>query len=250
MSTKQKPLNKVDEEWNRENAEILQGMFGFSMNQVSIPALVMVQSQSAGIPDYRKHIGEIYNTSTGEFMESVELIFVGWNTPRAVLPYPFNPNAKQLCASRDSVAPYRQYIGYDITAKSEWDEQTFTVPELCTDCPLFESSLCTQMFRYFGFTVHNGQVFTMRLKRSAMDAAKALNFDLSQLAQRGQFMSFVMSTAEKSSEQGGSYFVPVFTVGNDASAYLRDAYQKHQALADRIKQLSEQRPELTSGEIE
>lgn len=244
-----KNLNQVDKEWNEENAEILRGMFGFAMSQVSIPALVIVQSQSAGIPDYRKHIGEIYNTVTGEFHESVELVLVGWNTPRAVLPYPFDPNAPQLCASLDGIAPYPKYVGYEIKASSDWDEQKFIVPESCADCPLHESPLCTQMFRYFGITVHDGQIFTMRLKRSAMDAAKKLNFQLSQLAQRGMFRSFVMTTEEKPSQQGGAYFVPVFTVGDDASEYLQDAYQKNQLLENRIKRLAEQ-PALESGEAD
>lgn len=234
------PLNEVDKEWNEENAQILQGMFGFGMNQVTIPSLVIVQSQSAGIPDYRKHIGEIYNTVTGEFHEQVELVFVGWNTPRAVLPYPFSPHAPQLCASLDGNAPYSKYIGREVIATSEYDEVKFVVPELCVDCPLFESPLCTGMFRYFGITTHNSQVFTMRLKRSAMDAAKVLNFQLSELAKRGQFRSFVMSADEKSSTQGGSYFVPSFSVGNDASDYLKDAYEKNQLLENRIKRLSEQ----------
>lgn len=253
MSTKGKkqdgsynPLNEVDAEWNEEAAQLLGGMFGFEMNQQAIPSLVIVQGISTEIPGYRQHIGEIYNTVTGEFHEELEILIVGMNTPRAVLPYPFDRNKPQLCASVDGIRPYAKYVGQEITAASDYDEQTFVIPEECDQCPLFESPLCTRMFRYFGLTPHNNVVFTYRAKRSAMDAAKKLNFWLNQLAQRARFMTFTMTTVEKPSPNGGSYFVPEFAPKNDATDYLKSAFEMNKALEDRIKRVSQ--AQLESGE--
>lgn len=242
--TDKQGLNQVDAEWNEENAQILQGMFGFSIGEQAIPALTIVQDKS-NIPGYRGHVGEIYNTVTHEFYQKIEVLIVGMNTPRAVFPFPYSNGSSQLCSSVDGIVPYAKYVGSKITASSAFDEQTIVIPEACEDCPLFDSPLCTRMFRYFGLTVHDMQVMTFRLKKSAMPAAKELNYWLNQLAQRAQFRTFYFSARETNSG-GNSFFVPVFEVGRDATNMLKEAYNMNRLLEDRIRQVSQQ--QLTGGE--
>lgn len=228
-------LNAVDAEWKNED----ESMFGFAIQQVAIPSLVIVQPTSGRIPDKNKHIGQIYNTVTGGFFDSVELAFVGFNTPRAVLPYPFDVNAPQLCASPDSVRPYPKYVGRDIHAASGFDDLEGVIPEMCDGCPFNEAGLCTVMFRYFGYQMENGYPFTMRFKRTAMDAAKKLNFWLMQNEKGKQYTTFIMTTEERPTPQGSTFFVPAFQIGRDAREWLSNARTLHRALEDRIRRATE-----------
>lgn len=226
---KRQHLNKVDEEWAGED----ESMFGFSLPQMAIPSLVIVQAGSR-MPDKKNHIGEIYNTVTREFYKKAELAFVGWNTPRAVLPFPYNASSPQLCASPNGVEPYRKYIGQEIHAKNAFEELEATIPETCEDCP-FAVGLCTQMFRYFGLQLDNGFPFTMRLKRTGMEAARTLNFWLATNERQKNYTTFFMSTEEAYDHDGNPFYKPVFTVGNDASKLLGDAQNLHRALSDRVR---------------
>lgn len=237
------PLNEVDAEWQAEAASL----FSFDVQQQAIPALVIVQPSSSGIPNAKKHMGQIYNTVTGEFYDQIELVFVGNNTPRAVLPFPFVRQAPQLCSSMDGERPYDKYIGTEITAKNNYGEETIVVPETCEECPLNDNPLCTKMFQYFGITPSDGLPFTMRLKKTGMEAAKKLNFWLNTLSQRGQFKSFIMTTEERSS-QAGDFYVPVFTVGSDASEMLQSAISLNRALAERVN--SAKRRQLSTGDFQ
>lgn len=242
MSPKRKnnpePLNAVDEEWHNEDVSL----FGFSTRDIALPTLVIVQPLSR-MPEAKKHTGQIYNTVLGEFSDEVELAFIGWNTPRAVLPFPFNVASKQLCASMDSSVPYDKYIGTTIKAKNAYDEMTVTIPETCGDCPLSETSLCTQMFRYFGIQVRDwndsnqNYPFSMRFKRTALTPARQLNFWLAQNERQRVYTTFKMTVEEVEGEN--SYFIPHFEVANDASSLFGDAVNLNRELSDRLRRQAE-----------
>lgn len=234
--TPYEPLNAVDQEWKAED----ESMFGFTVSQIAIPSLVIVQPTSGRIPDKNKHIGEIYNTVTREFFRQTELAIVGWNTPRAVLPFPFDVNSPQLCASPDSVNPYPKYIGKTITAESQnIDAFEAEIPEDCGSCPFAENHLCTPMFRYFGKQMENGYPFVMRLKRTAMDGAKQLNFWLYNNEKAHRYMTFVMSTEPRPTQQGSEFYIPKFEIGRDALPLLPEMRKMNHELEDRVKRVSE-----------
>lgn len=232
-------LNAVDDEWRMEDT----ALFDFNMKQVVIPSLVIVQPSSR-MDGKAKHIGEIYNTVTREFFKRTELAIVGWNTPRAVLPYPFNVQARQLCASPDSVRPYEKYIGQEISAANQYDELTANVPENCEDCPFAAGGFCTIMYRYFGIQMENMHPFSMRFKRTGLEGARTLNFWLNDNQQKRQYTTFFMSTEEKETDSG-AYFTPKFEIGNDARALLGDAVALNRALEDRVRRAAQ--AQLTDG---
>jgi len=232
-------LNAVDAEWRAEDT----ALFDFNMKQVVIPSLVIVQPTSR-MEGRAKHEGEIYNTVTREFWKQVELAFVGWNTPRAVLPYPFNVQARQLCASPDSVRPYEKYIGQEITASNQYDELTAEVPENCEDCPIAAGGFCTVMYRYFGLQMENMHPFSMRFKRTGLSGARTLNFWLNDNQQKRVYSTFYMTT-EKTEGDSGTYYTPKFEVGNDASALLGNAVELNRALQDRVRRAAQ--AQLTDG---
>lgn len=235
-------LNKVDEEWKAED----ESMFGFSVQQVAIPSLTIVQPSSR-MGDKNKHLGQIYNTVTREFFNAVELAFVGWNTPRAVLPFPFDATAPQLCASPNSVQPYPKYVGLTIHARRPDDDLEATVPDVCEDCQFSVGGFCTQMFRYFGIQMENGYPFTMRLKRTAMEAARTLNFWLAQNERKHEYKTFIMTTEEVVSDTG-NFYKPMFTVGKDATALLGNARELNRALSDRVKRQAQKQLEAPDEE--
>lgn len=236
------PLNAVDAEWRQEDT----AFFNFGMEDTAIPALVIVQATSTNIPEYKRHIGELYNTVTGTFHESIEVFFVGGNTPRSVLPYPFDRNAPQLCASPDSVAPFARFVGQEITAVSEYAEEDVIIPETCDQCPLFENPLCTQMYRYYGVIVDEQIPFSIRCKRTNREPAKKLNFQLNQLQLRGMFKTFLITTETKVSGGGTEFYIFKFIPHNDAAGFIQQAKELHALLADRVRQNASR--QLESGE--
>lgn len=241
------PLNAVDAEWQADDYRL----FGFTVDQVAIPNLVIVQPTSR-MPDKAKHLGEIYNTLTRQFFKRVEVVFIGHNTPRSVFPFPYDPGAKQLCASPDGIAPFDKYIGREIKARSAYDEVTLTVPETCAECPLYDESLCTKMYRYFGLQLIPGDdpmPFAMRLKKSSMQAAQQLNFMLNLNEVRRRYVSYWFSSEEAEGD-AGSYYVAQFDEANDASPLFGDAVKMNRALTDRIRHAGQAQLRATNDDAE
>jgi len=196
---------------------------GMASSQMARPALIVIQHKSR-LPEAEKHIGEIYNTVTGEYHKEVKVAFVvapsADDVPRSMRAKAYSrngnevydPDAPIVCGSPNGVVPYVNYIG--VKMKDEVGEEFSgeVIPDQCDGCIFNSAWLCKPVYRYYVLQIHtDGRVTpaVMRLKGRQMEAAKKLNTTLAMAEQSGKYWMYIMTTERAQSQN--IVYVPVFT---------------------------------------
>lgn len=194
------------------------------MGDIAIPRLVIAQPTS-NFAGAAEHPGQWFNDVTGEFSPTFRAAIVGIRQQRAVFPEPYTPDEPLLCSSPDGLAPYPEYVGTVVDG--------VTIPEQCQFCPLAEwgetnpqtkkgtPPRCTLMYLYMGLMADSLMPFSMRLKSTALKAAKRLNF----LVQQYHYHAiFEIGTAKGQGSR--SYFIPTITLAGESPEFVKTAAAK------------------------
>ncbi len=194
-------------------------------SDVQIPRLELVQAQS-DMPDANKHLGEWYNTLTGEFQPTVTAILLSLAKGRTAFPRKFARDSKPLCVSDDGVTPRRDYIGKTIL--DDLTKREYTIDGVCDACPLGmfgengETPLCAKSYTYAMIDANTGYPFVVRMQRTGMSVAKQINA-VAKMSGRRRLL--VLTSKHVRSDQG-SYYVPVFSLGGPTpSDLLQEAFK-------------------------
>jgi len=185
---------------------------------ITVPRMVLVQGQSKNLPaDYIKHIGEWYNTITGEYKQTIEGVLLGVTKQRVAFPRDYNADSQALCASDDGLYPRMEFAGAEVI-----DSKTNVVHIIscgCAECPFSKfteteqaasvSPLCSLGYVYAMLDMETGLPFLMRAQRTGIQAARQLNTVAKMM---GRIKSIVIS-AKVTQDDKGTYSVPVFSTG-------------------------------------
>ena len=177
---------------------------------VSLPRLVLVQAQHSDIPNNLQHVGEWYNTVTGEYHTQFSALVIAVAKQRVAFPREFSRDSEPVCGSDDAIQPRAEYLGTTVSDPKlglDW-----VIQGLCAECPLSqfgpngETPFCTFSFNY-AMLGDDGIPFVMRAQRTGIAAARAMNLMVKSVGRR--FMVRLTSKEVKGNE--GTYREPVFS---------------------------------------
>ncbi len=185
------------------------------ISDMAIPRLILAQPTSV-FEGADQNMGKWFNSVTGEFYENLNIVIVRVVIQRAVFPEPYDASLPILCASRDAITPYAEYVNKMIDG--------VTINGGCNECPLAEWTeadpitgkgkppRCTLMYVYTGIEADSGMPFSMRLKGTAMTAARKLNFLYTQFKH-----SQVLQLGSVLGKGAKKYFVPTIGLAKQAT---------------------------------
>jgi len=219
----------LPDEYIVAGADILQ------REDITVPRMVLVQGQSKSLPsDYIKHIGEWYNTITGEYHAQIEGVLLGVTKQRVAFPREYNADSQALCASDNALYPRQEFFG--ATVNDSKSKIVHVIDGACADCPFSKfteneqaesvSPMCSLGYVYAMLDTETGMPFLMRAQRTGIQAARQLNTVAKMM---GRVKSIVIS-AKVTQDDKGTYAVPVFATGqkltldiiNAAAQIVRD----------------------------
>lgn len=186
--------------------ERVEGVENLEREDISIPRLTLVQAQSQKLPDgYEAHLGEWYNTLTGEYAPEVDAILMQLGKGRIAFPDPFAADSAPMCASDDAIMPRDEYIDTVV--------EGVTIGQPCADCPLSkfgtngEKPICSVQYSYAFFDAANGLPFVASAKRTGVVAARQLNSIAKTLGRK----RIIRIASKKVKGDSGTYFEPTFS---------------------------------------
>jgi hypothetical protein len=190
-----------------------------STEDIVLPRLQLVQPTSSSIPDGEKHIGEWYNSVSGEFYKSLQAVVLGARAMRVMFPKQYDPNNAILCSSADAVHPNEEFVGMLINGVN--------IPADCKDCPFSQWTededgkrvrpACDSGYLYAALSVGEKNLpFSLNLRGSGMAEAKRLNFTLMSY---GVTVIIEISSMKKTGNRG-LYYIPQFKVVSRTPADL------------------------------
>lgn len=171
-------------------------------DDMMIPRLVLTQAQSADLPDNDKHLGEWYNTLTGEYAKEAEGAMLGMSKGRVMFPEKFSRDSVTLCASDDALRPREEYRGKDING--------VIIPATCAECPFSKFSddgtppACAKGYQ-FAFIDADSVPYVVRLQRTGTAAAKQLVMIGKTIKRR----RVIRLTSKQVKSDNGAYYEPV-----------------------------------------
>lgn len=195
-----------------ENPHQVEGVETLGREDLSIPTLELVQAQS-DVPDVNQHLGQYYNTLTGEFRDTVSAVMLSLVKGRAAFDRKFSRDSEPVCRSDDGIQPQERYVG---TTVADADLSiTAQIPAYCADCPFSrfgdhgEPPLCAKNFNYAMYDIDNDMPVVIRMQRTGTATAKKLNT----IAKMRGNRNLVMLTTKNVRSDKGNYYEPVYTVG-------------------------------------
>ena len=200
----------------------VQGTDALTREDLQIPHLVIVQAQSAEIPDNLKHIGQLFNNLTGEFYDEVTAVLLSEVKGRAAFDRTFSRDSEPLCASDDAIMPRAEYIGRSLT-DSERDIEHIIDDAGCPSCPFSkfgnngETPLCAKSFTYAMLDAMTHFPFLFRAQRTGMSAAR----QLTRIAKTIGRQKYIKISTREVKSDSGAYFVPVFSTNGDAETEIK-----------------------------
>lgn len=227
-------VNAMPEELIVAGADIL------AREDITVPRLLLVQSQkgkNSPLPaDFIKHVGEYYNTITGEYKQTIEGVLLGVTKQRVAFPRDYDGESNALCASDNGIFPRQEFVGADVTDTKTGVVHVINLNCGCADCPFSKftetedaasvTPLCSLGYVYAMLDLDTGLPFLMRAQRTGIQAARQLNTVAKMM---GRTKSIIIS-GKVTQDEKGTYAVPVFSTGqkltpdiiNAAAALVRD----------------------------
>lgn len=203
--------NELDRVFDGSPTDV-EGVDSLGREDMSIPRLELVQAQS-DVPDADAHLGQWYNTLTGEYKKTVKAVLLSLGMGRAAFPRDFSRDSEPLCASDDGILPRAEFIGTLVT-----DTKLNLTDEIrgeCATCvfsrfgPNGESPLCPKAYVYAMLDVESGLPFVVRMQRSATKAAKQINT----IAKMQGRKKLIVLASKKVTSDTGNYYEPIFMSG-------------------------------------
>ena len=201
---------------------VIPGMETMDRDDMMIPRLVLCQAQSSDLPDNGSHLGEWYNSMTGEYYKSVEGVMLGVSKGRVMFPEKFSRESSILCGSDNAINPRQEYIGTNVNGVD--------IPHDCAACPFSQFSedgappACAKGYQ-FAFVDTNGVPFIVRLQRTGTQSAKQLVM-IGKTIRRSRVIRFASKLVKGDS---GNYYEPVISLADKTSdemlitaAYMSD----------------------------
>lgn len=198
------------------------GMELMDREDMMIPRLVLCQAQSSDLPDNMQHMGQWYNSMTGEYSSTVEGVMLGASKGRVMFPEKFSRESSILCGSDNALTPRDEYRGTNINGTD--------IPAVCADCPFSQFSAdgeppaCAKGYQ-FAFVDTNGVPFIVRLQRTGTAAAKQLVM-IGKTIRRSRVVRF---SSKQVKSDNGAYYEPVISLADKtsdemliAAAYMSD----------------------------
>ena len=186
-----------------------------STADVTLPRLQLVQPTSSSIPEGNLHVGEWWNSVTGQFFKSFQAVIIGARAIRVKFPKVYAPDNAIDCSSPDAIRPAEEFVGKLIGGTN--------IPELCKDCPFSQWTedadedgkpkrvrpACDAGYLYAGIMADEKSMpFSLNLRGSGMAEAKRLNFTLMTYGVR----VIVEIGSQQKSGQRGNYSTPSIKV--------------------------------------
>jgi hypothetical protein len=172
------------------------------------------------------HLGQFYNTLTGEFRQTVRAVLLSLVKGRAAFDRKFSRDSEPVCRSDDGIRPQDKYIGTVVTDTDLGFESQ--IPSLCVDCPFSrfgpngETPLCAKSYNYAMYDIENDMPVVIRMQRSGTATAKKLN---TIAKMRGNRYLIELSSKPVKSDKG-NYFEPVYTMGQPTPPAVLAVCQK------------------------
>ncbi len=191
----------------------VEGVDTLGREDMSIPRLELVQAQS-DVPDADQHLGQWYNTLTGEYKKTVKAVLLSLGMGRAAFPRDFSRDSEPLCASDDGIVARPEYAGAIVT-----DTKLNITAEIqgeCATCifsrfgPNGEAPLCPKAYVYAMLDIESGLPFVVRMQRTATRAAKQINT----IAKMQGRKKLIVLSSKKVQSDTGNYYEPVFMSGD------------------------------------
>jgi len=199
---------------------------------LAMPRLVIAQPTS-NFEGASEHSGQWFNSVTGEYAAELNVVVVRVAIQRALFPEPYSADLPVLCASRDAISPYPEYQGHVI--------EGITIYNKCGECPLQEwgeedpvthkgkPPRCSLMYMYTMIDVDTGLPATVRLKSTALQAAKKLNLLYTQFKH-----TQVIRLGTTPGKGSRKYFIPTIALAKQATPdYIMDGVRALIALGRR-----------------
>lgn len=204
------------EEFVVAGADILQ------REDITVPRIVLVQGQSQSLPaDYIKHVGEWYNTITGEYCQTIEGVLLGVAKQRVNWGRDFSGKNPAICGSDNALYPRQEFFGADVTDSKT--DVVHVIDGACAECPFSKfteteqassvAPLCSLVYVYAMLDMETGLPFLMRAQRTGIQAARQLNT----IAKMLRRIKSIIISAKVTQDDKGTYAVPVFSTGQKLS---------------------------------
>lgn len=190
----------------------VEGVDALGREDMSIPRLELVQAQS-DVPNADEHLGQWYNTLTGEYKKQVKAVLLSLGMGRAAFPRDFSRDSQPLCASDNAILPRGEYIGTVVTDTKQGVRDE--IRGECATCIFSkfgangESPLCAKAYVYAMLDIETGLPFVVRMQRTATHAAKQINT----IAKMQGRKKLIVLASKKVQSDTGNYFEPVFMSG-------------------------------------
>jgi hypothetical protein len=205
----------LSDEYIVAGADILQ------REDITLPRMLLVQSQkgkNSPLPtDFIRHVGEYYNTITGEFRSEIEGILLGIAKQRVAWGRDYEGDNPALCGSDNALYPRNEFIG--ATVQDTKTGIVHVIDGACAECPFSKFTeneqnssippMCTLVYVYAMLDMENGMPFILRAQRTGIQAARQLNTVAKMM---GRVKSVIIS-AKVTQDDKGTYAVPVFATG-------------------------------------
>lgn len=195
------------------------GLDQLNPRDITVPRMQLVQPTSQ-ITGALQHLGEWYNTATGEFHPFLEAVFCGVKLSRVVFPEVYTPDNSVECSSPDSIRPYAEHVGKMVRGVVIRDD--------CKTCPLAQFGedeqtgkpirpACDQVYVYAAVLASDWGPFSMALRGSAAPEGKRLNYLLQTF---GYGLIVKVESVQKEGGRG-TYFIPKFSPAGNTPADLQ-----------------------------
>jgi hypothetical protein len=205
------------------------GFLNINKDDIVLPRYRMVQLNSEDIPDTQTHLGEWFNTISGEFATSITIIPVDMKVSRAAMPRQYRSDSRPLCASSDGQHADERFFddGFAELAREYGD---FGFTGVCEDCPLAkfgpdgQKPVCAKVYVYHVMT-DDGHEAIIRLKRSAHKVGKQINTIIRQY----YFTRWIKLTAKTEHNTMGTFTTCTPAIGEKIPKPLVDKIKRLQA---------------------
>jgi len=209
-----------EQQWLALAGVDIDGLDEMGREDMAIPRLILVQAQS-DLPDGDKHIGEYYNTVTGEYSPSVVGVLLALAKFRVAFPPEFNRESKLICASDDGLTPRAEFVDVYV------DVYGVTIGHECANCPLSKFGddgtppPCAKGYNVGMMDAGATMPFVVSLKRTGTQSAR----QLITLAKANKRAYTIVFSTKKVADDKGVYYVPVIQRGEKTTlAQLKEAF--------------------------
>lgn len=216
-----KTLAVIESRFTLSADEKVQGVEQLSREDISIPRLVLVQATTPDIANSDKHLGEWYNTLTGEFMPELLAVMMSESLGRACFPRKYSKDSEPECSSDNALTPRPEYYLRTITDSLTGIQATIDETSTCPTCPFSkfgeksESPMCAKAYNY-AMADQDGIPFLTRAQRTGTAAGKQINTVALLMGRR----KMIRLSSRQETTDTGKYYVPVFAVANKTPADL------------------------------